>query len=108
MEPVALLDCLVGLAEEAGIRVRVLPRSAAREGETLPASGLCRLRGEWVLILAAGEPLSARIDAVAEALRRQAGSFLEGRFLPPAVRERLEPTGSGAGSTGPRGGAGSR
>ena len=87
MEPRTLLAALVALAEEAGIAVRV-----ARGGESeLPAhSGLCRVRGELCLVLTAAEPVEARIDAVASALRAHGGPALEARFLPPAVRERLD------------------
>jgi hypothetical protein len=89
VEPPALLDALVELAEAAGLEVRVLSRGAAREGEMLPTSGLCRLRGVWVLILAAGEPLEARIDATARAVHGHGAALLEERFVAPAVRERI-------------------
>jgi hypothetical protein len=90
VEPTEQLDFLVGLAEESGITVRVMPRGSARSGEPLPESGPCQVRGAPWLILAAGEPLSARIDAAVAALRRFAGSDLEDRYLPPAVRDLLE------------------
>jgi hypothetical protein len=41
-------------------------------------------------VLSAAEPLEARIEAAAAALGAHGGALLEGRFLPPAVRERLE------------------
>jgi hypothetical protein len=85
-----VLSFLVALAEEAGIAVRVLPRGAAGEGEPAPRSGACRIRGAPFLLLAPAEPLEDRISAAAVALRRFAPQALEGRFLPPAVRERLE------------------
>jgi hypothetical protein len=90
MEGPALLDALVALAQESGIRVRVLPRAGLAE-EPAPRSGTCRIRGEPWLLLAPGEPLEDRIEAAAEALRRHAGPLLESRWLPPAVRGRLEP-----------------
>jgi hypothetical protein len=82
-----LLDVLVGLAEEAGIAVRV---TGAGESELPPRSGLCRVRGSLLLVLSAAEPLEARIEAAAAALAAHGAALLEGRFLPPAVRERLE------------------
>ena len=82
-----MLDELVGLAEEAGIAVRF---ARAGEGELPPRSGVCRVRGRTVLVLSAAEPVEARIEAVAAALREHCRSFLEQRFLPPALRERLE------------------
>jgi nucleotide-binding universal stress UspA family protein len=85
----ALLDFLVELAQEAGIRVRVIPRSA-EELHPAPRSGVCRIRGSPWLLLASGEPLEDRIEAAAMAVRTHAPEALEGRYLPPAVRERLD------------------
>jgi len=82
-----ILRQLVALAEEAGVGVRSV-RPA--EAEPPARSGLCRVRGRPVLVLSAADPLEARIDAVAAALRLHGASLLEGRFLPPALRERLE------------------
>jgi hypothetical protein len=92
MEAGDLLDQLVALAQQAGIVVRQLPRAATgpAEGEGGARSGLCRMRGELWLILAPGEPLEDRIEAVANALRDVAPQWLEDRYLPPAVRDRLE------------------
>jgi hypothetical protein len=86
----ALLDLLAELASEAGFRVQVLSAGTAREGEFPPQSGHCRVKGEVRVILAAQEPLEDRIEALADALRSHAASFLESRFLAPAVRERIE------------------
>ena len=89
MDALQLLDLLAELASEAGIQVQVLQARGAQERELMPQSGVCRVRGEVRVILVAGEPLEDRIDAVAAALRDHAGNFLETRFLPPAVRERI-------------------
>jgi hypothetical protein len=48
------------------------------------------VRGEWLLVLVPSDPLSHRIEILARALRAHAPALLEGRWLPPAVRERLE------------------
>jgi hypothetical protein len=94
VEGQALLDFLVELAQEAGIQVRVIPSTAA-EGDPAPRSGLCRIRGAPWLLLAPGEPLEDRIEAAVAAVRAHALEALEGRYLPPAVRERLDsPRGS--------------
>jgi hypothetical protein len=82
-----MLELLTGLAEEAGIAVRV---ARAGDSELPPRSGVCRVRGRLLLVVSAAEPVEARIDAVADALRRHGAEWLEGRFLPPAIRERLE------------------
>lgn len=92
MEGEALLDLLVELARQAGIQVRVMPRSA-EELQPAPRSGFCRIRGAPWLLLAAGEPLEDRLEAAARAVRALGPEALEGRYLPPAVRERLDPLG---------------
>lgn len=90
MEPEAVLDGLVEIAREAGVTVRVLPQAAAREGEPLPASDVCRIRGAPWLLLAAGESLEDRIAAAVRAVQRFAPEIADTRFLPPAIRARLE------------------
>jgi len=90
MEPATLLDALVELVREAGVSVKVLPRTSLRDGEPAPASDLCLIRGEPLLLLASSAPLEDRISAAARAARRFAPDLIEARFLPPAVRERLE------------------
>jgi hypothetical protein len=94
VEGQALLDFLVELAQEAGVQVRVIP-STTGEGDPAPRSGLCRIRGAPWLLLAPGEPLEDQIEAAVAAVRAHALEALEGRYLPPAVRERLaSPRGS--------------
>jgi hypothetical protein len=95
VEGQALLDFLVELAGEAGIQVRVIPLASAGADLT-PRSGFCRIRGAPWLLLAANEPLEDRIEAAASALRTHAPGALEGRYLPPAVRQRLSSPGGEA------------
>jgi hypothetical protein len=57
---------------------------------------VCRVRGEVRVLLADSDPLPDRIRVLARVLRERRGAELEGRFLPPAVRECLE-RGDGAG-----------
>lgn len=88
MEPQALLDALCELARDAGLAVK---RLGAAGTEGLPASGgVCRVRGEVWVLLGDGDPVEERIELLARALRDHAGPALEDRYLPPAVRERLE------------------
>jgi len=87
VEAQEMLRRLVELAEEVGVAVRVV---RAGEGEPPARSALCRVRGRPLLVLSTSDPLDARIEAVAGALRAHGGSRLEERFLPPALRERLE------------------
>ena len=63
-----------------------------------PIVGAAFERGEFTaddtifvwLVLAAADPVEERIAVVVDALRAHAGELLEGRYLPPAVRARLE------------------
>jgi hypothetical protein len=82
-----LLERLAELAREAGLEVREV--RAGAEGDPSPTSGVCRVRGETWVLLAASDGLERRVDVLARALKTHAGHVLEGRYLPPAVRERL-------------------
>lgn len=90
MTPTALLEELLALAAEVGIEVR----SLSGQGDLAAHSGSCRLRGAPCLWLDPGEPLEERIEATVQALRAFASEQLEDRFIPPALRDRLERTGS--------------
>lgn len=88
MDDAALLDQLADLAREVGIDVRVLGRPAGTD--LAPPSAVCRVRGEvWVVLSEADLPAD-RIRVLCEALRDHAGDALEGRYLPPALRDRLD------------------
>ena len=94
MSPEALHEELLALAGEAGLRVRKAGRTPDPD---LPlSSGVCRLRGEIWVVLADGDSLAERVDTLVLALRTHAGSFLESRFLAPALRELLEDPTQGA------------
>ena len=89
MSPEQIHEELLALARSAGFDVR---RSSGRLGQDadLPiASGVCRVRGAIWVILSAAESLEERSDVLAGALKLHAGSLLEDRYLPPAVRARL-------------------
>lgn len=96
MEPAALLDLLVELAGETGLVVGRLSRQPAFEGLSESASGVCRVRGEVRVLLSDSDPLPDRIQVLARALQEARAGELEGRFLPPAVRECLDRAGSAA------------
>jgi hypothetical protein len=83
-----LLDSLLDLALEAGLEVRRAPRP--RGDEPAPQSDTCRVRGRTWVVLSAADPLERQIDVLAAALRNEAGGLLAGRFLPPAVRLRID------------------
>jgi hypothetical protein len=95
VDPADLVRQLVDLAEAAGFEVRSLPGPASAEGPEAAASGVCRVRGATWVLLDPTDPIEDRIAVLVEALRRHAPEFLEDRYLPPALRERL---GGGSGS----------
>jgi hypothetical protein len=90
MTPHELRDALAELAREAGMDVRVLTGGSDPDLGLRMASGACRVRGRLWVVLAAGDPAEEHIEVLAVALRQHAGAWLEGRWLAPAVRERLE------------------
>ena len=87
MELRELLERLEALAAEVGLEVR--EARAGAEGDPPLASGVCRVRGETWVVLAATDALEQRVEVLANALKSHAGARLEGRYLPPAVRARL-------------------
>jgi hypothetical protein len=87
--PGEVLDALVGLCREAGFEVRRLRAGPDAAGEPVARSGVCRVRGALWLVLADADGVEDRIAAAAAALRAHAADLVEGRYLPPAVRQRL-------------------
>jgi hypothetical protein len=87
MHPTELLDLLVDLALAAGLEVREI--RGGWEGDLRSSSGSCRVKGKIWVLLAPTDSLDERIDALGSALAAHARDFLESRYLPPAVRERL-------------------
>jgi len=83
-----ILDRLVELAQEAGIDVRVLGHGGS---DVSPESAVVKVRGEVWVVLAAADLPEQRINVLAGALREHAGELLQGRYLPPALRDLLDP-----------------
>jgi hypothetical protein len=94
VEPSALFEALLSIAEEVGMRVDRLSSRGLEDGMAPPASARCRLRGETWVMLAPGDPVARWVEVLAEGLREVAGPDLEARYLPPAVREAIFPEGS--------------
>lgn len=94
MDSETLQEALLDLASEAGLEVR----AARSEGDfsSPTASGICRVRDAIWVVLSVADPLEVQIDVLAEALRSHASSLLEGRYLIPAVRDRLFPDSTGS------------
>ena len=86
MEDVDVLKCLLEVAAAADLHVEIAGRDAKSDGDRPLASGVCRVRGQWWVVLSSSEPVSAQIRTLAEALGTHAQDVLEARHLPPAVR----------------------
>jgi hypothetical protein len=78
MEPGALLEALLELADRADLEVRTTESAACRVGERI-----------WV-VLAPGDPTYHQASVLAAALGRFRADFLEDTFVPPGVREFLD------------------
>ncbi|MEW6186841.1 MAG: hypothetical protein AB1585_13995 [Thermodesulfobacteriota bacterium] len=79
-----LLDQLIELALKLGIKVREEKISSE---ESPSSGGLCRLKGEYVLILNSQTALEEKIRVIAEAVK----TFpLRDIYIRPAVRQWLE------------------
>jgi hypothetical protein len=87
--PAEVLEALLGLCREAGLEVRRVRGGGEAAGEPAARSGVCRVRGALWLVLCEADGLEERIEAAADALRRFAPDLVEGRYLPPAIRQRL-------------------
>lgn len=90
MQESEILEVLLELAAEAGMRVKIAGQSAATQDALPLSSGVCRVHGELWVILSNVEPASAQIRVLAAAIRTHATSLTEDRHLPPAVRAWLE------------------
>lgn len=96
MENAELMKALLEIADGAGLEVRSPAGRPAGEGEPALSSAVCRLRGDVWVVLSGQDPVEVQIDVLARALREHAADYLEGHFLPPAVRARLGGPGGGA------------
>lgn len=91
MSPAEVLDALAELCREAGLEVRRVRGVPDAVGEPATHSGVCRVRGATWLVLCDSDGIEDRIAAAAAALRLHAPDLVEERYLPPAVRQRLDP-----------------
>ena len=87
MEPPALEDALLDVAERAGVEVRREPFDPGVFRDANKRGGLCWLRGTAVVLLDQGLNTVERVAVLAEAL---AALELDGLWMQPAVRERIE------------------
>ncbi len=89
MDPVEIERHLIELAEAAGLEVRGLTGGAFQPSEPEASSGVCRVRDSIWVLLAPSDSVEEHISVLVSALETHAAGFLEDRYLPPAVRQRI-------------------
>ncbi len=82
MKPEQLTEVLETAAGQIGVRVRYETLGPATGG----MGGLCRIHGDWCVIIDKKATPSERVSILMDAL---AGLDTEGVYLPPKVREVL-------------------
>ena len=83
MKPEQITEALEQAAAQVGIRVRY----ETMTGETAGGGGLCKVKGEWVVIIDRKTPASDRAAVLVEAL---AGFDTDQVYLPPQIREAIQ------------------
>ena len=83
MKPEQMTEALEQVAAQVGVRVRYETMAGATAG----AGGLCKLRGQWTVIIDRRTPAADRAAMLIEAL---SGFDTDGLFLQPRVREALQ------------------
>jgi len=82
MKPEQMTEALEQAAAQLGVRVRY----ETMTGETAGAGGLCKIKGQWSVIIDRRTPASDRAALLVEAL---AGFDTEALYLPPELREAI-------------------
>ena len=82
MKPEQITEALEQAAVHAGVRVRY----EAMTGDSAGAGGLCKIRGEWTVIMDRKAPPSDRAAMLVEALSQ---FDMDAIYLPPEIRQVL-------------------
>jgi hypothetical protein len=82
MKPEQITETLEQAAAQLGVRVRY----ETMTGDTAGGGGLCKVKGEWCVIVDRKTPSADRAALLIEAL---AGFDTDGVFLPPQLREAI-------------------
>lgn len=72
--------------EQAAAQINVRVRYESMTGDSAGAGGLCKIHGQWTVIIDRKSPASDRAALLLEAL---SGFDFDGIFLPPELREAL-------------------
>lgn len=82
MKPEQITEALEQAAVQVGVRVRY----ETMTGDSAGAGGLCKIRGEWTVIMDRKSPPSDRVAMLVEALSQ---FDVDAVFLPPEIRQVL-------------------
>jgi hypothetical protein len=82
MKPEQMTEALEQAAAQLSVRVRY----ETMTGETAGAGGLCKIKGQWAVIIDRRTPASDRVALLIEAL---ADFDTDALYLPPQIREAL-------------------
>jgi hypothetical protein len=82
MKPDQIAETLEQAAAHVGVRVRY----ETMTGETAGAGGLCKLKGQWCVIIDRKTPPAERVALLLDAL---ASFDTESVYLPPEIRDAL-------------------
>lgn len=82
MKPEQVTEVLEQVAVQLGVRVRY----ETMTGESTGAGGLCKIRGEWTVIM---DRKAAPSDRAATLLDALAGFDVDSIYLPPEIRDAL-------------------
>ena len=80
------LEQMTEVLEQAASQLGIKVRYETMTGDSAGAGGLCKLRGEWTVIM---DRKSAPSDRAALLLDALTGFDFESVFLPPQIREAL-------------------
>jgi hypothetical protein len=82
MKPEQIAETLEQAAAQLGVRVRY----ETMTGDTAGSGGLCKVKGEWCVIIDRKTPPADRVAMLLEAL---VGFDTDAVFLPPQLRDAL-------------------
>ncbi len=85
-----VLSEMAELAHGAGFEMRRIPVRERGFGDAPARSGVCQVKGAVWVVLADSDSVEDRIGVLAQALTAHASAWIESRYVPPAVRARLE------------------
>lgn len=90
IEPEALIEALLELADRAKLEIRVLSPTSTSVEFTPTESATCRVGQRIWVVLAPDDPVLRQSEVLARALVRYRADFIEKSFMAPGVRDFIE------------------